>query len=328
MGITAAGRAIALLSAVVVEAFCASGSADAARPMIISPWQTPFEDSLIYRFAGGNDGQYPYAGLVAGKSGTLHGTTLFGGGSGFGTVYKLTPQGSGYIETVIYRFLGYPYDGAYPQANVMLDPATGALYGTTTNGGIGAQVAAPGPMRQSAVRLALTAVQPEAIIYTPTNVGCQGIRTCQFTIDLDNDGKADFTIFYSLGFHFCSYFKGYTRGDVGVMPASGRGVMDGKQVEWAAALDTGDQIGPLQKFDPSGSVMTFWQRGGNSDCGGNNFVDGYWLDTGTHYLGLKFPGGGRAHYGWAQLTVTEDATTLTGYAYQTKAGKSILAGQQ
>ena len=46
------------------------------------------------------------------------------------------------------------------------------------------------------------------------------------------------------------------------------------------------------------------------------------------YLGLTFLRNGRTHYGWARLTVSGAfVAKLTGYAYETIAGKSIIAGQ-
>jgi hypothetical protein len=52
-----------------------------------------------------------------------------------GTVFKLTPTGSGYKETTLHIFLGrHGKDGASPYAGVIADSA-GALYGSTEQGG-------------------------------------------------------------------------------------------------------------------------------------------------------------------------------------------------
>ena len=61
---------------------------------------------------------------------TLYGTTLEGG-SGIGTLFKVNTDGSAFA--VLRRFKGYPSDGAYPWADVILDGVT--LYGTTKGGG-------------------------------------------------------------------------------------------------------------------------------------------------------------------------------------------------
>ena len=90
------------------------------------------QESVVYAFAGGSDGFYPRGTLIIDSQGNLYGTTQYGGAPGsFGTVFKISPSGA---ETVLYRFGGYPSDGAFPFAGVTLD-AQGNLYGTTEAGG-------------------------------------------------------------------------------------------------------------------------------------------------------------------------------------------------
>jgi uncharacterized repeat protein (TIGR03803 family) len=95
-------------------------------------------ESVLYSFAGGNDGSYPYSGVIFDGSGNLYGTTTGGGNEacvgGCGTVYKMTPSGSGWTEEPIYRFTGGS-DGAYPYGGLIFDQK-GNLYGTTISGGI------------------------------------------------------------------------------------------------------------------------------------------------------------------------------------------------
>lgn len=98
---------------------------------------------VLYSFLGKDDGAYPVAGLTADKTGTLYGTTGSGAANTCrshrcGTVFALIPSGSGYTERVLYRFRGYPADGALPQAPMILDKK-GALYGTTAQGGAAKQ---------------------------------------------------------------------------------------------------------------------------------------------------------------------------------------------
>jgi uncharacterized repeat protein (TIGR03803 family) len=66
-------------------------------------------------------------------SGGLYGTTYFGGTHGNGTVFKLTPSGSGYTESVLHSFTGGT-DGAGPWAGLTFG-RNGVLYGTTTTVG-------------------------------------------------------------------------------------------------------------------------------------------------------------------------------------------------
>jgi uncharacterized repeat protein (TIGR03803 family) len=87
-------------------------------------------ETVLYSFAGGNDGADPAAAVIADSSGNLYGTTYNGGTAGFGTVFKLAANGT---ETVLYSFQGGS-DGANPSASVIED-ANGNLYGTTYYGG-------------------------------------------------------------------------------------------------------------------------------------------------------------------------------------------------
>jgi uncharacterized repeat protein (TIGR03803 family) len=47
--------------------------------------------TLLYTFTGGTDGGEPHAGLIQDTAGNLYGTTPYGGASGAGVVFKLTP---------------------------------------------------------------------------------------------------------------------------------------------------------------------------------------------------------------------------------------------
>lgn len=88
--------------------------------------------TVLYTFTGHGDGSIPEAGLTMDRAGNLYGTTS-AGGAGFGTVFKLSHVGSGWILTTLYTFQGGT-DGSNPQARVVFGPG-GILYGTTTGGG-------------------------------------------------------------------------------------------------------------------------------------------------------------------------------------------------
>jgi uncharacterized repeat protein (TIGR03803 family) len=96
-------------------------------------------ESVLYNFMAGQDGSQPVDGVVMDGVGNLYGTTRFGGvnncSSGCGTVFELSPSGSGWTEHVLYRFPGGS-DGYQPYGGVVLDPA-GNLFGATFDGGHG-----------------------------------------------------------------------------------------------------------------------------------------------------------------------------------------------
>ncbi len=91
------------------------------------------ELTTLYTFSGGSDGAYPYAGLVQASDGNFYGATQYGGAAfveaGFGTVFKLTPNGS---LITLHTFNGN--DGANPH-NTLLQGNDSRLYGTAPAGG-------------------------------------------------------------------------------------------------------------------------------------------------------------------------------------------------
>ena len=89
-----------------------------------------YDFEMLYSFTAGADGADPVAGLVRDTAGNLYGTTVVGGTSNSGVVFKLSPTGT---ETVLYSFSGGA-DGGQPVAGLVRD-AAGSLYGTTRGGG-------------------------------------------------------------------------------------------------------------------------------------------------------------------------------------------------
>ena len=83
-------------------------------------------ETILHVFTGENgDGFVPH-GVIADKAGNLYGTTQAGGTYGYGTVFKLAPDGT---ETVLHAFAGGS-DGGKPMAGLIQDKS-GNLYGTT-----------------------------------------------------------------------------------------------------------------------------------------------------------------------------------------------------
>ncbi len=92
-----------------------------------------WDETVLYSFQTGSDGNSSISNLVADASGNLYGTTSEGG-LGSGTIFKLTPGPNGtWTESVVHRFANSP-DGAFPYAG-MVNGGGGSFFGATVHGG-------------------------------------------------------------------------------------------------------------------------------------------------------------------------------------------------
>jgi len=104
-------------------------------------------ENVIYQFGALSDGANPWSGLILDQQGNLYGTAEFGGPSGNGTVFELTPPtspGGAWTQTILHSFQGLRHnsDGANPQGSLVFD-GSGNLFGTTYAGGIACSDSAP-----------------------------------------------------------------------------------------------------------------------------------------------------------------------------------------
>ncbi len=85
--------------------------------------------TVLHTFSGA-DGASPAARLFRDSSGNLYGTTMFGGASGNGTIFKIDTTGA---FTSLYSFTGGA-DGGRPAAGVVVD-SKGNIFGAASAGG-------------------------------------------------------------------------------------------------------------------------------------------------------------------------------------------------
>ncbi len=113
------------------------GTTDEGTVFMLSRSAGKWTETTLHEFDSFNeDGANPIAGLRWSPSGSLYGTTSYGGHCGppgTGTVFELTQSGGVWTETILHCFAGNA-DGSYPQGGIILDK-NGALYGTTALGG-------------------------------------------------------------------------------------------------------------------------------------------------------------------------------------------------
>jgi hypothetical protein len=164
--------------------------------------------------------------------------------------------------------------------------------------------------------LALASPTLAKIVYTPTHhkIGPNN----HYTLDLNHDRLGDFKILNAYGCNF-DYCYDY----VSAVPARRGNHVEGNGgtqfvPHCAYALKSGSPINGSQPF--SGIWMARLP---------SQFCD--WFNVNDRYLGFKFQIGAKTHYGWARLNArlqgSKITLVLTGYAYETVAGKAIKAGQ-
>ncbi len=156
------------------------------------------------------------------------------------------------------------------------------------------------------------------VIYTPVNIQIAPHHSVM--IDLNHDGIADFMIKNNV----------FQSIDIGGRTLLAKPLVANNAVAgfkgfiftyYASAFKAGATIGPSQHF--SGKIL--------AATGTEYGYIGQWQNVTNAYLGLKFYIGGKEHFGWARLTVSSGtgtiSATLTGFAYETQVGKSIIAGR-
>jgi hypothetical protein len=175
--------------------------------------------------------------------------------------------------------------------------------------------------------LALAQPAEAKVIYTRAN-----IKIIQngglITFDLNNDGIPDFGL--SNKFTSISSNQLWTLKAVQVRQANE--IREGQpcypEELCAAALPKAAKIGLKGQFqqDPTSGLLMM-ELAVCDSCSNN----GPWLNVKQAYLGLKFVIKGKIHFGWARVKLTHKMSgpiqaTLTGYAYETIPGKTIIAG--
>jgi uncharacterized repeat protein (TIGR03803 family) len=95
---------------------------------------TPHGDLVtLYQFCSIKycaDGRMPNAPLLQGSDGSLYGTTVYGGATGYGTIFRMTTGG---VLTTVYNFCtGDCHYGFYPSGG-LTQGVDGNLYGTTAS---------------------------------------------------------------------------------------------------------------------------------------------------------------------------------------------------
>jgi hypothetical protein len=183
--------------------------------------------------------------------------------------------------------------------------------------------------------LALAQPVEAKIIYTPAHA--KVVFGKPLPLDLNHDGIVDFYLIQDASSPFriklsaCQYVHKFASGSIFCSPSS-RGTNALRRVRnGAAVLRAGAKIQNGEQFAKSQALMGGVQPGTGSDT----IWYGPWVNGGKgvkhRYLGLKFKIKGHFHFGWARVTIATTrnsfTATVTGYAYETIAGKAVIAGE-
>ena len=133
-----------------------------------------WSESILHSFSSG--GTNPLGSLILDAQGNLYGTA-FGGGLGFGSVFKLAPDGS---FEALHEFAGGT-DGTNPSSNLIFDKS-GNLYGTTTfGGGVGrGTVFEVATGSTSTFALSVSLAGAGTVNSNPAGINCPGTCTANF----------------------------------------------------------------------------------------------------------------------------------------------------
>jgi uncharacterized repeat protein (TIGR03803 family) len=88
--------------------------------------------TTLFRF-GGYDGEDPMGDLVQGTDGNIYGTTQYGGGGGWGTVFRMSPSGTNWNFQTLATFPDA--SGGIGPSGGLVQSTNGNFYGVTYEGG-------------------------------------------------------------------------------------------------------------------------------------------------------------------------------------------------
>lgn len=174
--------------------------------------------------------------------------------------------------------------------------------------------------------LALAEPCEARIVYKPTNITIGWHGKQMYKLDFNADGIGDVVFQYFRRSFYCDGSRELSfRIDETAPKRNG-------VVGHAAPLSAGAVIGASQKFYGGQHYMQQQVLGGRPPLCGPGSSRGPWRNTDDRYLGVEFRIRGRRHFGWARLSVHRVfgpglQAHLTGYAYETIPGKSIIAGK-
>jgi len=255
---------------------------------VVFKLDTSGNETAIYSFTGGSDGAFPSTDVALDPSGNLYGATLYGGNAfgplGAGVIFKVDTSGN---ESVLYTFTGGS-DGGQP--NGVTRDATGNLYGTTSDGGMG----------DNGVVFKVNTTGQERVLYTFTGGNDGGSSFAGVTLDRAGNlfGTTNFGGTANLGV----LFKVDPTGHETVLHTFVRGAEGNQPYESGVILDQDCNLygttsfsgaggqGTVYKVDPFGNASLVYAFPGN-EGGQYSYNSGLVLGANGQLYGTADRGG-------------------------------------
>lgn len=255
--------------------------------------------TVLHSFGQGDDGWYPQSALIFDKNGNMYGTTSEGGPYGFGTVFEMSPSGSGrWTETLLHSFDLYGEN--MPMAPVSFDLA-GNLYGTTELGGLGY-----GAIFRMSPPLSPGGQWGETVIYNFTDTNDGAFPQSKLLIDRQGN------------LYGTSYFAGIQdSGTVFELKRTENGWEEKTLYEFQFADDGAQPSGALSA-DSKNNLYGTAESGGSARCGvvfKLSYSHGAWADQTLYSFDCGVDGGNP----WGGVSFDRSGnlygTTMSGGAY-------------
>jgi uncharacterized repeat protein (TIGR03803 family) len=270
-----------------------------------------------------NDGSVP-SGVIQGSDGNFYGVTTYGGATGNGTVFKVTPTGT---ETVVHSFVNGLGDGFNPSGN-LIQATNGSFYGTAPSGGANSDGAI----------FEITPTGQESVLYSFNASANDGYSPGSGVIQASDGNLYGTTPGYgpNVNKSFGAVFKVTLSGQETIVYAfQGLIVSDGQLPEagvfqggdgnfYGTTSEGGSANGTVYKLTPEGveTVLSNFNAGGSANMNGYSPITSLIQASDGNLYGINNLGGPQNNDGTVFQVTLQGVTTLV-YGFGASSGDGV-----